>query len=95
MGKALTLKIISQDGEMKIKLREKSTINNLKLIIANKWASSRENIKLLKNNKEPARHERLIDIGLVDGSILEARVENAGGQELDAKVIKEDILGEE
>ena len=79
MGKALTIKIISQDREMKIKLREKSTINNLKLIIANKWMSRRENIKLLTNDSEPTGHERLIDIGLVDGSILEARVENAGG----------------
>ena len=79
MGKALTLKIISQDGEMKIKLREKSTINNLKLIIANKWMSRRENIKLLTNDSEPTGHERLMDIGLVDGSILEARVENSGG----------------
>ena len=79
MGKALTIKIISQDREMKIKLREKSTINNLKLIIANKWMSRRENIKLLTNDSEPTGHERLMDIGLVDGSILEARVENSGG----------------
>ena len=64
---------------MKIKLREKSTINNLKLIIANKWTSSRENIRLLTNDSKPTGHERLMDIGLVDGSILEARVENAGG----------------
>ena len=56
-------------------------VNNKQFEINNseQMDEQEENIKLLTNDSEPTGHERLMDIGLVDGSILEARVENSGG----------------
>ena len=59
-------------------MREKSTINNLKLIVAKKLKMSRGNIRLMMDGNEPTGHIRLMDKGLIDGAILEARIDNAG-----------------
>ena len=95
MGKAITLKIITLDGEIKIKMREKLTINNLKLILANKMMISREEIKLMIDDNEASDHMRLTDQGLKDGSILEAKVAKEGCQVEEVKNNKEDRSGKE
>ena len=59
-------------------MREKSTINNLKLIVAKKLKMSRGNIRLLTDDSEPTGHTRLMDKEIVDGDILEAREDSAG-----------------
>ena len=80
---------------MKIKMREKSTINNLKLIVAKKLMISKENVRLWIGDNETTGHKKLMDIGLMDGAILEARIDNAGGQIEGVKDNKEVRPGEE
>ena len=54
-------------------MREKLTTNNLKTIVAKKLSINRDSIRLIRDNNEVTGHKKLIDIGLVDGDILEAK----------------------
>ena len=86
MGEVLTLKVITQDGEMMIKIRDQLTVNNLKLIVVKKLMNKSVNTKLLIDDNEMIGHKKLRDIGLANGATLEARVDKAGGQ---IKVVKD------
>ena len=52
MGEMLTLRIIQQERERSIKIREKLTINNLKAIMSSGMKLERENIKILLEGYE-------------------------------------------
>ena len=54
-------------------MREKLTTNNLKTIVAKKLNTSRDNMRLILDKTDVIGHKKLIDIGLVDGDILEAK----------------------
>ena len=80
---------------MKIKVREKLTINNLKSIVAGKMKNSKKNIKITQEDKEITGHKRLIDIGLVDGAKLEAKANKMEDQVEEVKDNRKVKPGEE
>ena len=80
MGKVLSLKIISQDKQMLIRVRQKLTISNLKSIVANKLKIGRQDMRIKLADTEMAGHKRLIDLKLADGDILEVKTINFNEQ---------------
>ena len=52
MGKTLTVRIIGNDWERSIRMREHLTINNLKTILTREMKTEKENIKLILEGKE-------------------------------------------
>ena len=72
-------------------MREKLTVNNLKTIVAKELKISREYMKIKLANTEVTEHKRLIDLGLVDGDILEAMTSNQEEQitiAMDKRVVR-------
>ena len=61
---------------MRIKVREKLTLNNLKVIVANKLKTRRGEIKLMIDDNEMTGHMRLMDAGLEDESVIEVKTDN-------------------
>ena len=92
MGRALTLKICYQKEELLIKLREKLTIGNLKAIIAKELGMSRVSMKIKLANAEVIWHNRLIDLGLMEGDILVVEAINQSEQSEIAKDMGATIL---
>ena len=72
----LTLRIIQQDGERSIKIRENLTINNLKAILNSGVKLERKNIKIILEGYELMGHMRLTDLGLKDGMSLRMSLEH-------------------
>ena len=75
MGEMLTLRIIQQERERSIKIREKLTINNLK-VLSSGMKLERENIKIILEGYELMGHMRLTDLGLKDGMCLKMSLEH-------------------
>ena len=76
MGEMLTLRIIQQDRERSIKIRENLTINNLKAIMNSGMKLERKNIKIILEGYEQMGHMRLTDLGLKDGMSLRMSLEH-------------------
>ena len=71
MGRKITLKIVSKHREMDVKVREALTINNIKAIIKGDIQQRTGTVKIMHEGQELPAHRRLVDIGLMDGDILE------------------------
>ena len=52
MGRMLTLRIVGEDKERNIKIRENLTINNLKAILNREMKIEKENIKIMLDGHE-------------------------------------------
>ena len=76
MGEMLTLRIIQQERERSIKIREKLTINNLKAIMSSGMKREKEYIKIILEGYELMGHMRLTDLGLKDGMCLKMSLEH-------------------
>ena len=74
---------------MRIKVREKLTLNNLKVIVANKLKTRRGEIKLMIDDNEMTGHMRLMDAGLEDESVLEVKADNVQYQTEEMKGMME------
>ena len=74
---------------MRIKVREKLTLNNLKVIVANKLKTRRGEIKLMIDDREMTGHMRLMDAGLEDESVLEVKADNVQYQTKEMKGMME------
>ena len=71
MGKRLRIKIIDQEKEKIIQVREFMTINNLKAIIEGVLQEKLDWTSIKMNGKELTGHGKLRDLGIVDGYIIE------------------------
>ena len=95
MGKTLTVRIIGNDWERGIRMREHLTINNLKTILTREMKTEKENIKLILEGKELQGHQRLSDLGLEDGTNigieLTSHYKKVGKQEGNYPIVQDSL----
>ena len=72
MGKRISLRIINQEKEKIIKVREGITINNLKAVIERVMLQKMEKIEIVQEGREITGHWKLSELGLEEGYTIES-----------------------